>query len=88
MAETPLVNNPHALYYNGELIGVVTNPDPHGNIQTIVNGLSPDEGLAEARPLPRTMGASPANIETSRYLAWLFAALGVPATIPVEDEDL
>ena len=46
-----IINQPHALYYNGELIGIITNPDPHGNIMTICEGLSPDEGLADIRPI-------------------------------------
>lgn len=23
-----MINSPHALYYNGELVGIITNPDP------------------------------------------------------------
>ena len=45
-----IINNPHGLYFNGELIGVITNPDPIGGIESICEYLSPDEGLADTRP--------------------------------------
>jgi hypothetical protein len=45
-----IVKKPHGIYYNGELIGIITNPDPHGDIGSICNYLSPNEGLADAMP--------------------------------------
>jgi hypothetical protein len=38
-----IINNPHAIYFNGELIGVITNPDPVGNLFQIAEALSPDD---------------------------------------------
>lgn len=70
-----IINNPQAIYYNGELIGVVTNPDPHGNINTIAEALSPDEGLCEMRGMS-------AMIPELRDLVER-----LPETIPVEVED-
>jgi len=35
-----MINRPHALYCNGEIIGVISNPDPFGSIDDIVNGLN------------------------------------------------
>jgi hypothetical protein len=49
-----IINNPHALYYNGELIGVITNPDPVGNIEEIIERLSPHADLSDARPMHST----------------------------------
>lgn len=44
-----IVHRPHALYYNGELVGIVLNPDPYpGGMADICDQLSPDEGLADA----------------------------------------
>jgi hypothetical protein len=37
-----IINNPHALYFNGELIGIITNPDPAGDLYQIAEALSPD----------------------------------------------
>lgn len=68
-----IINNPHALYYNGELIGIITNPDPHGSICSIVESLSPDGGLAEARPM------HPEGIAE--------AIRALPETIPVDSDD-
>lgn len=47
-----MINNPHALYYNGELVGIITNPDPIGDMFEICDLLSPDEGLAGAVTIP------------------------------------
>ena len=69
-----MINNPHALYYNGELIGIITNPDPHGNINTICECLSPDDGLADARPIDHAA------------LASIVDKLEIPETIPLETD--
>lgn len=37
-----LINKPHALYCNGELIGIITNPDPIG-IHTLFDLLNNDD---------------------------------------------
>lgn len=50
-----MINNPHALYYNGELIGIITNPDPFGNMGDLVDTLSPDQGAADAITIPVTL---------------------------------
>ena len=60
----PKLNKPHALYYNGELVAVVTNPDPFcGGVDGLVNALNehsetrgcgPRE-IAKAREIPQTM---------------------------------
>lgn len=63
-----IINRPHAIYCNGELVGIITNPDPIGN-PTYIEVLLGDDGdnielrpmhpsteLAEAiRPLPETI---------------------------------
>lgn len=52
-----MINRPHALYYNGELVAIVLNPDPYpGGIAEICDQLSPYEGLADAITIP-TEGA-------------------------------
>lgn len=79
-----MLNDPHALYYNGELIGIITNPDPYpGGISDICDQLSPDEGLAEAVTIPQNMG----NLEKWGAFARAIQALGVAETIEVEKED-
>lgn len=70
-----IVKNPVALYYNGELIGIITNPDPHGSINSIVDALSPDGGLCDVRPLNAT-----------QQIKELLDTLNIPETIPVDDE--
>ena len=36
-----IINNPHALYVNGEFVGIITNPDPvPGGMDEILNTLS------------------------------------------------
>lgn len=74
----PILNRPHALYYNDELIGIITNPDPHGNIQSICEYLSPDEGDAVAIELPYTMG----HLENWGMLASFLRALEIQGQIP------
>jgi hypothetical protein len=40
----PIVNSPHALYVNGELIGIITNADPvTGGLASLIDGI-PDGG--------------------------------------------
>jgi hypothetical protein len=68
----PIVNRPHALYYDGELIGIITNADPHSNIEDLCECISPDEGAASAVPITQ-----PSQI------ADLLNDLKIPATIPV-----
>ena len=46
-----IINHPKALYYNGELIGIITNADPYGQAQDIVDKLSPDDELCEVRSM-------------------------------------
>lgn len=46
-----IVRNPVGLYYNGELVGVITNPDPIGSIEEICGLISPNEGLCATKPL-------------------------------------
>lgn len=46
-----IINNPHALYYNGELIGIITNPDPIGNIEEIIELLNQGSSLCDAKPM-------------------------------------
>lgn len=77
-----MIHKPHAIYYNGELIGIILNPDPYGNISSICDGLSPDEGLADAVEIPRTMG----NVEEWSALERAMDALGVTETIDVEQD--
>lgn len=77
----PIINRPHALYYNGELIGIVTNPDPHGDISSICEGLSPDEGLADAVTIPTRGGKHP---ELWEQFKDLITALGVATTVELE----
>ena len=72
-----MINRPHALYYNGELIGIILNPDPHGDISTICDALSPDEGLADAVTIPNNMG----NMEEWGQLANALVALEIKETI-------
>jgi len=81
-----MIHHPHALYYNGELIGIITNPDPHGNIGTICECLSPDEGLADAIPIEENMG----NLEKVGRLWMALQALEIPETITpsAHEEDL
>lgn len=35
-----IINRPHAIYCNGELVGIITNPDPLGNLGRIVSALA------------------------------------------------
>lgn len=45
----PIINNPHALYCNGELVGIILNPDPvPGGAGVLLDGLNdvdPDVGF-------------------------------------------
>lgn len=45
----------YALYYDGKLIGFITDPTPYGRIEDICDMLSPDEGLCDARLVPGTI---------------------------------
>tara|TARA_R110000868_G_scaffold47769_6_gene156235 strand:+ start:2615 stop:2848 length:234 start_codon:yes stop_codon:yes gene_type:complete len=72
-----IINNPVGLYYNGELIGVITNPDPvPGGIgricEVIEQGL--DE-ICEIRPLDDPCDHIASAIEN------------LPESIPVDTED-
>ena len=71
-----IINNPHALYYNGELIGIITNPDPFpGGIEDIIDSLSPEEsGICVVRPMHQSSDL----VECLKPL---------PETIPVEREE-
>ena len=47
---TPIINRAHALYCNGELIGIITNPDPYtGGITDIVQNLADGSHRGSAR---------------------------------------
>lgn len=50
---TNIVNKPQALYYNGELIGIITNADPlPGGLNTIIEALnSVADDSVEVKPL-------------------------------------
>ena len=76
-----LVNKPHALYYNGELIGIITNPDPFGHMANICDTLSPDEGMADAVTIPH----NPDTIEKWSHLVQVLEKLGVEGIIETED---
>jgi hypothetical protein len=39
----------HALYYAGDLVGIITHPENHSDIHKIAEMLSPDEGLTSWR---------------------------------------
>ena len=68
-----IIKNPVGLYYNGELIGIITNPDHYPDI---CEALSPDNGLADTRPL------HPSSIEA---IAEVVQCL--PETISVDGEE-
>jgi hypothetical protein len=70
-----IIKKPHGLYYNGELIGIITNPDPHGDLQSICYDLSPDEGVADVRPFEGDVS----------QLQSLLSSL--PETVPVYEDD-
>jgi len=72
-----MLNKPHALYYNGELIAIITNPDPFGNAYQIADQLSPDEGDAVVIPIPHNMR----NLEKWGDFANAVVALGVEEVI-------
>ena len=42
---------PYALYYGAKLIGYICDPAPHGDIGSICECLSPNEGAASAVPV-------------------------------------
>jgi hypothetical protein len=81
------INNPHALYYDGKLIGIALNPDAYpGGIADICDYLSPHECLADAITIPQNMG----NLEKWSALAKAIADLGVEEEIETmhsEEED-
>lgn len=74
-----IVNRPHALYYNGELIGIITNPDPYSGMADICDSLSPNEGMADAVTIPAL------NRDPSKLID-LLTELGVDATIEPDEE--
>lgn len=71
------VHNPHALYYNGELIGIITNPGVYSDMLAICDALSPDEGAADAIGLVHNMGSTGAWAKIAQGLE----ELGVTETI-------
>lgn len=74
-----MINNPHALYYNGELIGIITNPDPYpGGIADICDQLSPNEGLADAVTIP---------VKYKNHLVGAVEACDVSETIELEPNE-
>jgi hypothetical protein len=88
-----MINRPAALYYNGELIAIVTNPDPYpGGIVSIGEYLSPDEGLAEWRDLPADGELRVGDTVTHAKDEWqrivhAMHFLGVEETIEPECDD-
>jgi len=82
----PIINKPHALYYNGELIGIITNPDPFGNIHDLCNALSPDEGLAGAVPIERHVCAPNGELDTVQLLMGVIERIKIGEFIPLDDE--
>lgn len=70
-----IINKPVGLYYNGELVGVITNPDPIGSIEEICGLISPNEGLCDTRPLDDPCDHIASAIEN------------LPETIPVVDNE-
>lgn len=76
-----IINRPHALYYNGELIGIIINPDPYGGMAEICDNLSPCEGAADAVTIP-TVGQAPFLAKLKETLV----ELGVEATIELDEE--
>ncbi len=70
-----IINKPVGLYYNGELVGVITNPDPIGSIEEICGLISPNEGLCDTRPLDDHCDHIASAIEN------------LPETIPVVDNE-
>jgi hypothetical protein len=85
-----IVNKPHALYYNGELIGIITNPDPYGRVDQIADALSPDEGAADIRWLPTAHDYEDFDLDDVDT-AWSMVTdaltiLGAPETIKSEDD--
>lgn len=84
MSDGPILNRPHALYYNGELIGIITNPDPYpGGIADICDQLSPNEGLADAVTIPQNMG----NLEAWAEFARSVTVLEIQAEIDIDEDD-
>ena len=85
-----MINRPHALYHNGELIGIITNPDPFpGGIASIVEALdlkantdleaNADPDYTDAVTIPHNMG----NLDDWAKFAQGVVALGVAETIEV-----
>lgn len=82
-----IINSPVGLYYNGELIGVVTNPDPvPGGIGGICGRISPRRiflnrrrwtpgSLCDTRPLDDPCDHIASAVES------------LPESIPVDTED-
>ncbi len=83
-----MINRPHALYHNGELIGIITNPDPFpGGIASIVEALdleaNADPNCTDAVTIPHNMG----NLDDWAKFAQGVVALGVTETIEVERDE-
>ena len=71
-----IINNPHAIYFNGELIGIITNPDPAGDLFSISEALSPDNPeLCEMRRMSAVIPELRDLVER------------LPVTIPIATDD-
>lgn len=68
-----MINNPHALYCNGELVGIITNPDPLTDFAEFVESM----GNGDAVTIPQNMG----NLEQWGAFARAVQGLEVAETI-------
>jgi len=81
-----IINSPVGLYYNGELIGVITNPDPvPGGVYKICeslgelgSGYTGQEAVCETRPLDDPCDHIASAIENLPE--------SIPVDVDVEDE--
>jgi hypothetical protein len=78
MSERILVNRPHALYYNGELVGIITNPDPLPDFAGVVEDLELGDAV---------------TITTVNQPAWdrlreAAAELDIKPTIELEEDEM
>lgn len=102
MPEMIEVSEPHALYYDGHLLGIITNPVQYGTVGDLCNAISPNEGLADAVPLKCsneemagavTIKALGRQYENTAFGYWsaierLLHEVGVSRTSTASKEDL
>ena len=79
---------PYALYYDGVLVGILTNPDAYpGGISDICDALSPNEGLADAVTIPTEGVFDGTNAEIHwRFIRTALRLLGVSKSIEIDEE--